>query len=347
MKLRVIILFFVLVNLFGFDGIKFYNNGEYKKAEKAFIKYIKQTDSVVAKAFLAKIYYKEGKYNKAKKLIKELLNDPSVPLEVKTELKYYLMLMEGNKKFSLALSAGVLYDSNVKWDSLNKKSDLVHIEELIGDGSYIKNDFETSIDFKIQNRGYFQYTSNNYIYLDTNVYLTYYSLINSRLKLGYKSKTTESNSAYISELYLFKRYNDYETGVFAIGEYYENNDLNNKNFGGGLRFGLLKDNFKTELSLMSYYSNANDKYLDNRNYKVDIRSTLVVSNYYFYVNYYYNLSKFHDFVNNIHYLDASFNAQADKNIYYSLGITNYDSIIDSFDYEIRKYEIYTKLTYYF
>jgi hypothetical protein len=345
MKLKYIILSFLILNLYGFDGIKLYKNGEYKKAEKVFSKYIKETNSTVAKAYLAKIYYKEKKYKKSKQLIKELLNDRNVPSKVKKELKNYLDLAKGIKWLKLEVSVGVLYDSNVK-NNRSKKKDVAHIEEALIKGYYIKNNFETSFDFKTQNRGYVQYDENNYIYVDTNAYLTYYSFINSRFKIGFETKTTNPNYLYKGELYFFKRFGNYETGLFTISDYYKDNSANSKNLGGGLRIGYLTDKFKTKISLMSYYSNFDNTNLDNKNYKIDIKTDWNFLDVYLFVNYYYNISKFKRYRNNIHYLDASIATKEAKHLFYSVGITQYYSFND-LNQDNRKYEVYAKFIFYF
>jgi hypothetical protein len=376
MKLKYLIICFLLINLYGFEGIKLYKNGEYKKAEQFFSKYIKETNSSVAKAYLAKIYYKEKKYKKSVKLINELLKDKSVPSKVKKELKNYLDLAKGVKWLKAEIAAGVLYDSNVKNDK-SKTKDVAHIEEALIKGYYLKNNFETSFDFKVQNRGYIKYDENNYVYIDTNAYLTYYSFINSRIKIGFETKTTNQNYLYKSELYFFKNFNSFETGIFAIGDYYKYDDLNAKNLGGGVRFGLLKDKFKIILSLlsyysnfdnknlnktsdetnnqsngsnlllMSYYSNVENKNLDNRNYKVDIKTNWNFLDVYLFIDYYYNIAKFDNYRNNIHYLDVSLATSDIKHLFYSIGITQYYSFNNSLKQDNRKYEVYAKFIFYF
>jgi hypothetical protein len=346
LKFKYLIVCFLLINLYGFEGIKFYQNGEYKKAKKSFSKYAKEKNSIVAEVFLAKIYYREGKYQKAKKLINKLLKNDSVPVDVKEELKEYLVLINGKVTYKTSVSAGILYDSNVNWDKI-KKSSFAHTEELNARVSYIQNNFKTSAYAKLENREYFDYSQNNYVYVNTNAYLTYYSFINTRFKIGYNAKTTKSNHLYTNELYFFKRFNNYKTGIFAWRDYYRNGDLSSKNSGGGIRTIFWKNNFKTKLSLMSYYNNYKNNNLDNRNYKIDIKNSLYFSNYYLFINYYYDLSKFNHFINHIHYLHGSFNGKITKSIDYSIGMKEYYYFIHSFDYEIRKYEIYTKLIYNF
>jgi hypothetical protein len=359
MKFKYIIISLLIINLYGFEGIKFYKNGEYHKAEESFSKYAKETNSTVAKAFLAKIYYKEGEYKKSKKIINELLNNNSVPNEVKKELKNYFIIMKGKTRFNAAVSASILYDSNINYDDKDKKAGTAYVTELIGQGSYLKNSLKTSINFKFQNREYFRLKKNefknyNYLYINnqtylyTDIYLTYYySLINTRFKIGYNGETTKDNHLYESELYFFKQFNHYKTGLFISRDYYKNNNLNSKNWGGGLRAGFLKNNFKTKLSLISYYDDFTDKELDNKNYKIDIEANLNFSKFYLFINYYYDLDKFHNYIKHIHYLNSSFNIKSTKHIDYSIGITDYYSLIHSSDNDIKKYEIYAKLIYNF
>jgi hypothetical protein len=345
MKIVYIIILFLLSNLYGFEGIEFYKKGEYKKAEKIFNNYAKETNSTVAKAYLAKIYYKEKKYKKSKKLIKLLLENNTVPLKVKKELKNYLDLIKGKKWLKAEISLGVLYDSNVKWDK-SKKKDIAHIEEALIKGYYLKDNFETSFDFKVQNRGYIQYDKYNFLYIDTNAYLTHYSMINSRLKIGFENKTTNSDYLYKSELYLFKRFDSFESGIFAIGDYYKN-DLDATNLGSGLRFGIFKNKFKTELSLCYYYENYDNKNLNNRNYKIDIKTDWNFLDVYMFVNYYYNIAKFNSHRNNIHYLDISLATKDINHLFYSIGITQYYAFNNSLNQDIRKYEVYAKFIFYF
>lgn len=347
MKLIYMVVCFLLINLYAFEGIDFYKNGEYKKAEKAFIEYIKKTNSNVAKAYLAKIYYKEGKYKKAEKIINELLNDKTVPDVVKKDLQNLLLTIKGKKNIVPVVRASleVLYDSNVKLDS-SKKRDFAHIEELLAGGSYLNENFKTFMFIKVQNKKYFRYNEEDYQLFSTYLYVTHYSSINSRFKLGFERQTTNANF-YTSEIYLFKKFNTLEAGVFSIGDYYKTADLKYKNLGGGVRIGLFKKSFNTKISLMSYYSNYNDNTLDNRNYKIDIKNIWSFPKFYIFMNYYYNFSKFHDFINNFHYLDVSFNSKINKHLDYSVGMSSYYSLIHTFNYQVKKNEIYTKFIYNF
>ncbi len=355
MKIKYIILCLLIINLSAFEGIEFYKNGNYSKAKKSFSAYAKETNSTIAKAFLAKIYYKEGKYDKSKKFINKLLNNKSIPSDVKKELENYLLIMKGQIDYNVAISTGILYDSNVNYDK-NKESSLAFVEELMGQSSYLKNNLKYAIDFKFQNREYFrlkQHEYNNYMYINnknyiyTNIYFTYYyHLINTRFKIGYNADTTKSNYLYENELYFFKPFNDYKIGIFFLGNYYKNNNLNSRNFGTGLRASISKNNYNTKLSFLSYYENFNDNNLDNINYKINIESNLNFDKFYLFINYYYDFAKFNNYIKNIHYLNSSFNIKSTKHINYSIGITDYYSLNHSSN-DIKKYEIYTKLIYNF
>jgi hypothetical protein len=343
--MRFFIFFIFLLNLYAFKGIELYRNGDYQRAEKVFLEYFQETNSTVAKAYLAKIYYKESKLAKSKQLIKELLQDKRVPSNVKKELKDYLDLINGKKWLKTEISLGVLYDSNVKWDK-SKKKDVAHIEEALVKGYLLENNFETSFDFKVQNRGYVQYDKYNFVYIDANAYFTYYSLINSKFQIGFETKTNNNEYLYKSEIYLFKKFNIFESGVFAIGDYYKNNS-NATTLGGGVRFGIDKSSFKTKLSLISYYKDYNDDNLDNRNYKVDIKTKWNFLDIYMSVNYYYNIAEFNSYKNNIHYLDVSIATKDSEYLFYSIGMTQYYSFNDYLNEDNRKYEVYAKFIVYF
>jgi len=347
--MKYLIIFIALVSMYGFEfkGVQLYKNGEYLKAQKSFEKYISKTNSTVAKAFLAKIYYKEKKYQKSEKLIKELLNNDTLPSNVKKELKTYLALIKGVKWLKADVAVGVLYDSNVNYAKKDtaKKDDFAHIEEAKIKGFYLKNNFEVSFDAKAQNRGYIFHPEYNYVYVDANAYLTYYSFINSRYKIGYEMKTNGSNYLYKNELYFFKQFGNYQTGVVGIGNYYVNEGLEAKDLGGGLRFGFITKNFETYLSALSYFSDVKENELDNRNYKFEIKSKWHVQEAYLEIHYFYNVSIFDSYKTNLHYLDASFNTKESKHFYYSVGITNYYSLAKEADKELRKYEFYLKFIY--
>ncbi|GAX86960.1 hypothetical protein LNAT_P0255 [Lebetimonas natsushimae] len=343
MKIFYFLIFLIMLNLYAFNGIDFYKNGEYQKAEDIFMEYLQETNSSVAKAYLAKIYYKEGKYKKSKKFINELLKNKSVPINIKKELKGFLLLMQGKKNIIpfVSLSEEIIYDTNVNWD-MDKKEDFAHIEEFRGGGTYSNDNLKIFSYFTLQNKRYFKYSNQNYKLFNLYTYLYYYSYINTKLKLGFEREMGDSNF-YTSELYFYKRFKNYEIGPFTIGEYYNNNNLNYKNLGGGIRIGFSKKNFFTKVSLMSYYSNYNKRDLDNHNFKIDIKNVLNFSKFYLYINYYFNYSKYNDYINNFHYLDFSVNGKINKYINYSIGITKYYSIINKFCYNVMKNEIYTKI----
>jgi hypothetical protein len=345
-KFKYLIIYFFIIHLYGFEGVDFYKKGEFDKAEQSFVKYYKKTNSIVAKAFLAKIYYKKAKYKKSKKIITELLNNDSVPSDIKEELKRYLSLINGKINYNTSVSAGILYDSNIDWNH-SKTSDFAHIEEFIGQGSYLKNNFKTSLNFKLQNREYFKYPHANYVYINTNAFFTYYSLINSIFKIGYNANTTKSNHLYLNELYFFKKYNNYKIGIFFLRDYYKNGDYSSKNSGVGLRTMIIKNKFMTKLSLSYHYNNFKNNNLDNKNYKINLESNLNLFKFYIFMNYYYDLAKFNNYVKHIQYLNTSFNREITKHINYSIGLTKYYSLIHTSNNNVRKYEIYTKLIYNF
>lgn len=343
MKKFFLLVFFLISILYGFSGVDFYKSGEYKKAEEIFIEYIKETNSVVAKAYLAKIYYKEGKYKKAKKLIKELLKDKSVPENVKKELKAYLLLMEGKTSIIpfVSFSEELIYDTNVNWD-MDKREDFAHIEEFRGGGTYLNNNLKIFSYFTLQSKKYFKYSNQNYKLFNIYMFLNHYSKINTKLKLGFERQMGNSNF-YTNELYFYKKFKNYETGPFFLWEYYNDNNLNYKNLGGGIKVGFSKKNFFTKVTLTSYYSNYNEKNLDNHNYKIDVKNALSFSKFYLFVDYYFNYSRYRDYINNFHYLDLSVNGKINKYFNYSIGMTKYYSVIHKFCYNVMKNEFYIKL----
>jgi len=338
------LIIFMFIFLYGFEGVELYKKGEYKKAEK----YFREINSTIAKAFLAKIYYKEGEYNKSKKLIKEILSTPKIPKKVKKELNQYLLVMKGVKWFNINVSIGMLYDSNLNYSKKDssKKSDAANIEDIKIKGYYLKNNIDLGIDLKLQNRLYITHPKNNYFYIESNAFLTYYSFINSRIKVGYERKSKSENYLYKSELYLFKDIGNYQLGVVGIGNYYTNENFNSKDLGGGVRGGFLVKSFKGTVSFISYFSDTNDK-LDNRNYKAEFKGNWQFSDIYLSGDYFYNVSLFDKYKINIHYFNVEITTKESKHIYYSSGITNYYSLSRDKNKELRKYEVYIKFSYYF
>jgi hypothetical protein len=347
MKFRYLYIFLLIINLYAFDGIDFYQKGEYQKAEKIFLEYYRETNSTVAKAYLAKIYYKEGKFEKSKKFIKELLRDKSVPDKIKKELRAYLLLMEGKKNIIpfMTFSEKIVYDNNVKWEKA-KKSDFAHVEEFLGGGTYLNDNLRIFSYLTLKNKNYFKYSGENYKLFNIYMFLNRFSYINTKIKLGYEREISNSNF-YTTEIYFFKKFKNYESGIFSMCEYYENDELNYKNLGGGLRIVFNKKNFYSKVSLSSYYSNYNKNTLDNRNYKIDLKNFYKFKTSYIYMNYYYNFSKYKNFINNFHYFDISFNNYLNKHLKLSIGITKYISLIHAYNYNVFKNEIYTKLSYKF
>jgi len=345
--LKYLILLIVALNIYALTPDKLYEKGELEKAKEVFLKY-SADNSVVAKAYLAKIYYKEGNYKEAEKYINEVLNS-NAPDKVKNELKTYLLHINGVKWINVELSAGLLYDSNVNFAKKkdDRKSDLAHIEEAFIEGYYLKNNFSVEGQFKIQNRGYIQYSDYNNIFIDAKGKGVYYNYINTELDLGFETNTLGSNSLYKGRLQFFKNISRFSPGVFLLGEYYENDDYNTLNVGGGLRLGFKTENSNTIVSLYSYNSLANDSDYDNMNYKADVKWYWHFSKVYLYVNYYYNISSFDDYRINMHYFDISFNSKESKHFYYSMGMTDYYSLSNKTEEELRKYEIYAKFIYSF
>jgi len=346
--LKYFIFLALVLNLYAFNGTKYYKNGDYDKAQKAFEEYVKETNSTVAKAYLAKIYYKEGEYSKASKYIDEVLKS-EIPQKVRKELEKYRSLIKGEFTYNIELSAGLLIDSNVKYakKSEKKETDLAHIEEALVKVSYLKTDYLFNAEAKVQNRGYVQNSEESYVYVNAKADATYHAFINSKLSLGFETKTLGSNNLYSAELYEYKRFGNYNAGIFALGEYYTNEGFESTNLGGGLRVAFDTDDFKTDISLYSYQSNSENDDLDNTNYKADFKGYWHFSEVYLYVNYYYNVSEFDKYRVNMHYLDVSFNKRESKHIFYSMGFTNYYSLSNDTDEELRKYEIYAKFIYSF
>ena len=353
------------LGLYAFNGVDLYKKGEYKKAEKEFLNYLKTHNSAVAKAYLGKIYYKEGRFEKAEKTIQEVLKD-DIPPKVRKELQSYLAIIRGVYSYSAEVSAGLLYDSNVNnaRENEDKKNDLAHIEEALLKGSYLKRNFLFNASFKIQNRGYIKNSEYNYVYLNAAADVTYYSYINSKLKLNYEMKTKNSNTLLGGELYFYKNFGIYHAGLFGIGEYYtydvtysqftddglyledKNEKLENSNLGGGLRLGVKNLNFKTDVSLYMYEGDSSVKGYDSTNYRADVKTYWHFSQVYWYVNYYYNLCKYDENKVNMHYLDVSFNKKETKHIYSSMGFTTYYARTQDSE-RLKKYEIYAKFIYSF
>ncbi|WP_456480023.1 tetratricopeptide repeat protein [Nautilia sp.] len=345
--MKFLVLFLIIINIYGFEAVELYNKGDYKKAEKLFSEYAGRYDSDVARAYLAKTYYKEGKYSLAEELIKRLLKK-EIPETVKEELKGYLKRIEGVKYIKAEIAAGLLYDSNLNYAKKKESSlvDMAHIEEALIKGYYFKNNLESSVDVKVQNRGYFTHPEYNYIYADANAYADYHAFVNTKLSLGGEFKTNGGESVYKGELFFYKKMGSYYAGPFLSARYYRN-DVKTKSLGGGLRAGLKTRDFETEVALYAFYGDSDGGSYDGNEYKFDIKSRWHFSEVFLFLHYYYDVTVFNAYRLNMHYVDFSFNKQESRHIYFSIGVVNYYSLCDDSGEELRKYEVYSKFIYMF
>lgn len=349
MKIFVLIISIIFLNAAIIDD---YHKRNYNKAEKELKKYFSND---VAKAYLAKIYFKEGKYRKAKRLWEELLKK-NIPSNVKEEINSYLKFYKSKFKLNLKLDVGLLFDSNlnnaifsVYNGNYNKVEDFAHIEEAELNGYFQKENISLNINANAQNRMYFSKRKYNKI------------LTNLKAAIDYKIKDFVPFASIKYENLLNKNdvkkndvYINVKTGIkrdinhfFVGGNYFykyfylERNVYkhNGINFFSGLRFNSLKVSLNAAVSRM-----LGDKkgvlYTTGVDFKWFFRKDFFINS-----SYSYDVAVFKNDLSHLHSLNSAITIQDSRHILYSFGLNEY--YLAKKIYDLRKYEIYSKIIFKF
>lgn len=334
------------------NGVNDYYKGNFDKAEKEFKKLLPND---IAKAYLAKIYFKKGEYKKAKNLWQELLKK-NIPLKVKNEINSYLNFYKTKFKLNIFFDVGLLYDSNINNsiisinnNNYSKKDDFAHIEEAKLAIFYKKENIDINTKIDAQNRMYFVKSKYNKIITNVNFLSNYfYKNFIPFISIDYENlinKDVKNNDSYLN----FKIGSKYKFSKLLIGAnyFYKYFYLERKVYKhNGINIFSSFNNRYLELSVFAQIADIIGN-IDGTNYGSGIHvSYLFKPDFNINVDYDYSIADYKNKTSShLHSIDTFVCIKNNKHILYSFGLKEYYLVKKAYD--LRKYEIYSKIIFKF
>jgi hypothetical protein len=320
-------------------------------SKKELIKIYEKTGSPVAKAMLAKIYFKEKNYKLSEKYIKELLLSKQVPQKVKNELLTYLEAFKEKKGMNIKVSVGLLYDSNLNNKRKKEKriNDMAHIEQACISAYFENEDVYANINAKVQARNYILHNEYNFIYTDIDAELLYFTeYINPAIEIKFEHLTDENALNGEVNIKLERKFSYLIAGIESINGYYKVENMTFKRYGGGIYGEILNKKLKLRGTFSVYKDDTNAIGYDNTNYKsqIDFGWNFTKDDT-IDIKYYYVLSDFATYLSHSHHFDFVLTTRESKHFYYSFGTGYYYKSDSLSDDSLVKYTVFAEFIYSF
>ena len=326
---RIFFIITLIITYLSANGIALYKKGEYNLA----LRKLKKKRNLLAKAYLAKTYFKLQKFNKSKKIIKKLLKNKNVPLNIKKELTTYLTYIKAIEKPYIYYNAILNINLDIYNNSDLQNSKIYLNTYGIFNVDYTKEDLH--LNMKIAGKN-FKDISHRIIeskkdYNQFNAYADikykYFGVFSKYQYLDYYN-SSQKNYLTLTGLYAFYKLNNFN---FKIGPVYEYSNINHfSRYEGLVAFYISFENLNFNI----------ENYIANKYYKLKLLNIITLDNdkilmEYKYFNINDNSSELHDF--DIQYLHR---------LYKHFGV-NYEFSRKSYRKENRYLDYYIGFGIYF